>query len=113
MNKWILNLIKDFLPELLKKHLGTDNEKVNEIMADLEKQRLNAFSGFLERGGILHLFYVYSLLIINQHIIVPYISAFTKKAIYVQPIPEELTYLVMALGATILGKKYMDKRIDK
>ena len=113
MHKWILNLIKDFLPELLKKHLGTDNEKVNEIMADLEKQRLNAFSGFLERGGILHLFYVYSLLIINQHIVVPYISAFTTKAIYVQPIPEELTYLVMALGATILGKKYMDKRIDK
>jgi hypothetical protein len=113
LNKWILNLIKDFLPELLKKHLGTDNEKVNEIMADLEKQRLNAFSGFLERGGILHLFYVYSLLIINQHIAVPYISAFTEKAIYVQPIPEELTYLVMALGATILGKKYMDKRIDK
>ena len=112
MNKWILNLIKDFLPELLKKHLTSD-EKVNEIMADLEKQRLNAFSGFLERSGILHLFYVYSLLIINQHIIVPYISAFTKKAIYVQPIPEELTYLVMALGATILGKKYMDKRIDK
>lgn len=106
-------MIKDFLPELLKKHLGTDNEKVNEIMADLEKQRLNAFSGFLERGGILHLFYVYSLLIINQHIAVPYISALTKKAIYVQPIPEELTYLVMALGATILGKKYMDKKIDK
>ena len=111
-SKYILNIIKNFLPELLKKHLS-DDSKVNEIMADLEKQRLNAFSGLLERGGILHLFYVYSILIINQHIIVPYISAFTGKAIYVQPIPEELTYLVMALGATILGKKYMDKRIDK
>lgn len=111
-SKYILDILKNILPDLLKKHLVGD-EKVTEIMADLEKQRLNAFSGFLERGGILHLFYVYSLLIINQHIVVPYISAFTKKAIYVQPIPEELTYLVMALGATILGKKYMDKRIDK
>ncbi|MCF2625258.1 hypothetical protein I6E17_03565 [Fusobacterium perfoetens] len=111
-SKYILNIIKNFLPELLKKHLSDDG-KVNEIMADLEKQRLNAFSGLIERGGILHLFYVYSILIINQHIIVPYFSAFTGKAIYVQPIPEELTYLVMALGATILGKKYMDKKIDK
>lgn len=109
-SKYILNIIRNILPELLKKHL-TDDSKVDEIMADLEKQRLNAFSGILERGGILHLFYVYSILIINQHIIVPYLSAFTGKTIYVQPIPEELTYLVMALGATILGKKYMDKKI--
>ena len=112
MNKWILNLIKDFLPELLKKHLESD-EKINEIMADLEKQRLNAFSGFLERGGILHLFYIYSLLIINQHIIVPYITAFTGKAIYVQPVPEELTYLVLGLGSVILGKKHLDKKGGK
>ena len=57
MNKWVFNLVRDFLPELLKKHLG-DDEKVNEIMADVEKQRVAAFSGLLERGGILHLFYI-------------------------------------------------------
>lgn len=112
LNKWVFNLVRDFLPELLKKHLG-DDEKVNEIMADVEKQRVAAFSGLLERGGILHLFYIYSLLIVNQHIIVPYITAFSGKAIYVQPIPEELTYLVLGLGSVILGKKHLDKRGGK
>lgn len=106
--KWVLNLVKTFLPDLLKRHL--DKDKVDEIMADVEKQRINAFSGILERGGILHLFYVYSLLIINQHIVVPYITAFTGKMIYVQPVPEELTYLVLGLGSVILGKKHLDKK---
>lgn len=106
--KWVLNLVKTFLPDLLKRHL--DKDKIDEIMADVEKQRINAFSGILERGGILHLFYVYSLLIINQHIIVPYITAFTGKMIYVQPVPEELTYLVLGLGSVILGKKHLDKK---
>lgn len=109
MNKWVFNLLRDYLPDVLKKHLG-DNQKVNEIMADIEKQRLVAFSGILERGGILHLFYVYSLLVINQHIIVPYLTAFTGKMIYVQPVPEELTYLVLGLGSIILGKKHLDKK---
>lgn len=109
MNKWVFNILRDYLPDVLKKHLG-DNQKVNEIMADLEKQRMSAFSVMLERGGILHLFYVYSLLIINQHIFVPYLIAFTGKAIYVQPIPEELTYLVLGLGSVILGKKHLDKK---
>lgn len=110
MNKWVLNLVKHFLPDLLKKHLGDNDEKISEIMADVEKQRMSAFSGFLERGGILHLFYVYSLLIINQHIFVPYLTAFTGKLIYVQPVPEELTYLVLGLGSVILGKKHLDKK---
>lgn len=109
MNKWVFNILRDYLPDVLKKHLG-DNQKVNEIMADLEKQRMSAFSGMLERGGILHLFYVYSLLIINQHIFVPYLTAFSGKAIYVQPVPEELTYLVLGLGSVILGKKHLDKK---
>lgn len=109
MQKWVFNLLKDYLPDVLKKHLG-DDEKVNEIMADLEKQRMSAFSVMLERGGILHLFYVYSLLVVNQHIIVPYLTAFSGKAIYVQPIPEELTYLVLGLGSVILGKKHLDKK---
>ena len=108
MHKWVLNLIKTILPELLQKHL--DKDKVDEIMADLEKARINAFSGILERGGILHLFYVYSALIVNQHIIAPYITAFTGKQIYVLPIPEELTYLVFGLGSVILGKKHLDKK---
>lgn len=109
MQKWVFSLLKDYLPDVLKKHLG-DDEKVNEIMADLEKQRMSAFSVMLERGGILHLFYVYSLLVVNQHIIVPYLTAFSGKAIYVQPIPEELTYLVLGLGSVILGKKHLDKK---
>lgn len=109
-SKYILDIIKNILPDLLKKHLVGD-EKVTEIMADLEKQRLNAFSTLLERGGISHLFYIYSLLLINNHILVPYITAFTGIKIYALPVPEELTYLVGALGATILGKKVMDKKI--
>lgn len=109
MSKYILYLIKRFLPELLQRHL--DKTKVDEIMADVEKTKINAFSGIIERGGILHLFYVYSALIINQHIVVPYITAFSGKQIYVLPIPEELTYLVLALGGMILGKKHMDKKI--
>lgn len=109
MSNFILGLIKRFLPELLQRHL--DKGKVDEIMADIEKTKINAFSGIIERGGILHLFYVYSALIINQHIVAPYITAFTGKQIYVLPIPEELTYLVLALGGMILGKKHMDKKI--
>lgn len=109
-SKYILDILKNILPDLLKKHLVGD-EKVTEIMADLEKQRLNAFSTLLERGGISHLFYIYSLLLINNHILVPYITAFTGTKIYALPVPEELTYLVGALGATILGKKVMDKKI--
>lgn len=109
MHKWVFSMVKQFLPELLKKHIG-DDAKITEIMADVEKQRLVAFSGILERGGILHLFYVYSLLIINQHIIVPYLTAFTGKRIFVQPVPEELTYLVLGLGSVILGKKHLDKK---
>lgn len=109
MSNFILGLIKKFLPELLQRHL--DKGKVDEIMADVEKTKINAFSGVIERGGILHLFYVYSFLVINQHIIAPYLTAFTRKPIYVLPIPEELTYLVLALGGMILGKKHMDKRI--
>lgn len=109
MSNFILGLIKRFLPELLQRHL--DKGKVDEIMADVEKTKINAFSGIIERGGILHLFYVYSALIINQHIVAPYITAFTGKQIYVLPIPEELTYLVLALGGMILGKKHMDKKI--
>lgn len=109
-SKYILDILKNILPDLLKKHLVGD-EKVTEIMADLEKQRLNAFSTLLERGGISHLFYIYSLLLINNHILVPYITAFTGIKIYALPVPEELTYLVGALGATILGKKVMDKKI--
>lgn len=112
MNKWVLGLIKEFLPDFLKKHI-TDDNKINEIMSDLEKQRVTAFSGLLERGGILHLFYVYSILVINQHIIVPYLTAFTGKMIYVQPVPEELTYLVLGLGSVILGKKHLDKKQNK
>lgn len=108
MHKWVLNLIKQVLPEILQRHL--DPTKADEIMADVEKTRVNAFSGMLERGGILHLFYVYSLLVINQHIVVPYITAFTGKQIYVQPVPEELTYLVLGLGSVILGKKHLDKK---
>ena len=108
MHKWVLKLIKTILPELLQKHL--DKAKIDEIMADLEKARINAFGGIIERGGILHLFYVYSLLILNQHIIAPYITAFTGKQIYVLPVPEELTYLVLGLGSVILGKKHLDKR---
>ena len=108
--KFILNKLKDWLPLLLRKHIE-DEEKITEIMADLEKERLNAFSGILERAGISHLFYVYSLLVINNYIIVPYLTAFTGKLIYVQPIPEELTYLIGALGATIPGKKHFDKKI--
>lgn len=109
MHKWVFSMVKQFLPELLKKHIG-DDAKITEIMTDVEKQRLVAFSGILERGGILHLFYVYSLLIVNQHIIVPYLTAFTGKMIYVQPVPEELTYLVLGLGSVILGKKHLDKK---
>lgn len=108
MYKWVLNQLKSVLPEILQRHL--DPAKTQEIMADLEKTRLNAFSGILERGGILHLFYVYSALIINQHILVPYISAFTGKQIFVHEVPEELTYLIFALGSVVLGKKHLDKK---
>lgn len=109
MSKFILGLVKQFLPELLQRHL--DKDKVDEIMADVEKTRINAFSGMLERGGILHLFYVYSMLVINQYILVPYITAFTGKQIYVTPLPDELSYLVLGLGSVILGKKHMDKKV--
>lgn len=109
MSKFILGLVKQFLPELLQRHL--DKDKVDEIMADVEKTRINAFSGMLERGGILHLFYVYSILVINQYILVPYITAFTGKQIYVTPLPDELSYLVLGLGSVILGKKHMDKKV--
>ena len=108
--KFILNKLKDWLPSLLRKHIQ-DEGKITEIMADLEKERLSAFSGIIERGGISHLFYMYSLLLVNNHILVPYITAFTGIRIYALPIPEELTYLVGALGATILGKKHLDKKI--
>lgn len=109
--KFILNKLKDWLPLLLRKHIQ-DEGKITEIMADLEKERLSAFSGIIERGGISHLFYMYSLLLVNNHILVPYITAFTGKQIYVLPIPEELTYLIMALGGMILGKKVVDKKIS-
>lgn len=108
MSKYILNIIKQILPEILQRHF--DKDKVDEVMADVEKTRINAFSGLLERGGILHLFYVYSLLVINQYILVPYITAFTGKEIYITPLPEELSYLVLGLGSVILGKKHLDKR---
>lgn len=109
--KFILNKLKDWLPLLLRKHIQ-DEGKITEIMADLEKERLSSFSGIIERGGISHLFYMYSLLLVNNHILVPYITAFTGKQIYVLPIPEELTYLIMALGGMILGKKVVDKKIS-
>ena len=51
MHKWVFSMVKQFLPELLKKHIG-DDAKITEIMADVEKQRISAFSGLLERGGI-------------------------------------------------------------
>ena len=113
IRKGAFDSIKEYVRNLGGEIPSDLDEKVNEIMADVEKQRVAAFSGLLERGGILHLFYIYSLLIVNQHIIVPYITAFSGKAIYVQPVPEELTYLVLGLGSVILGKKHLDKRGGK
>lgn len=111
LQKTVLNIVSNFLPDILKKYLQP--EQVDQVMADVEKQRLQVFSSLLERGGILHLFYVYSLLVIFHHIITPYISAFFGVQIYSLPIPGELTALVGSLGAVILGKKHFDKKIDK
>ena len=57
--KWVWDTLKTILADLLGHHV--DPEKQAEIMADVEKHRLNAFSGMVERGGILHLFYVYCI----------------------------------------------------
>lgn len=107
--KAVLNIVSNFLPDILKKYLQPD--EVNKIMADVEKQRLQVFSSLLEKGGILHLFYVYSILVIFHHIITPYLSTFMGVQIYSLPIPTELTALVGSLGAVILGKKHLDKKI--
>lgn len=109
LKKTVLNIVGNFLPDILKKYLQP--EQVNQVMADLEKEKLQVFSSLLEKGGILHLFYVYSLLTIFHHIITPYISAFTGIQIYSLPIPGELTALVGSLGAVILGKKHFDKKL--
>lgn len=107
--KTVLNIVSNFLPDILKKYLKSD--EVDKVMADVEKQRLQVFSSLLERGGILHLFYVYSILVIFRHIITPYLSAFMGVEIYSLPIPGELTALIGSLGAVILGKKHLDKKI--
>lgn len=107
--KTVLNIVSNFLPDILKRYLQPD--EVNKIMADVEKQRLQVFSSLLEKGGILHLFYVYSILVIFRHIITPYMSAFMGVEIYSLPIPGELTALIGSLGAVILGKKHLDKKI--
>lgn len=109
LQKTVLNIVSNFLPDILKKYLQP--EQVDQVMADVEKQRLQVFSSLLEKGGILHLFYVYSILVIFHHIITPYLSAFTGVQIYSLPIPGELTALVGSLGAVILGKKHLDKKI--
>ncbi len=107
--KAVLNAVSSFLPNILNKYLKP--EEVDKIMADVEKQRLQVFSSLLEKGGILHLFYVYSFLTIFHHIITPYISAFTGVQIYSLPVPTELTALIGSLGAVILGKKHLDKKL--
>lgn len=107
--KTVLNIVSNFLPDILKKYVKPD--EVDKVMAEVEKEKLKVFSSLLERGGILHLFYVYSFLIIFHHIITPYISAFTGVQIYSLPIPTELTALVGSLGAVILGKKHFDKKL--
>lgn len=107
--KAVLNAVSNFLPNILNKYLKP--EEADKIMADVEKQRLQVFSSLLERGGILHLFYVYSILVIFRHIITPYLSAFMGVEIYSLPIPGELTALIGSLGAVILGKKHLDKKI--
>ncbi|HJH06118.1 MAG TPA: hypothetical protein K8V87_00300 [Fusobacterium ulcerans] len=107
--KTVLNVISSFLPDILRKYLQP--EEVDQIMADVEKERLQVFSKFLERGGILHLFYVYSILVIFHHIITPYLTAFMEVEIYSLPIPGELTALIGSLGAVILGKKHLDKKL--
>lgn len=107
--KTVLNIVSNFLPDILKKYVKPD--EVDKVMAEVEKEKLKVFSSLLERGGILHLFYVYSILVIFHHIVTPYISAFTGIQIYSLPIPGELTALVGSLGAVILGKKHLDKKI--
>lgn len=107
--KAVLNAVSSFLPNILNKYLKP--EEADKIMADVEKQRLQVFSSLLEKGGILHLFYVYSFLTIFHHIITPYISAFTGVQIYSLPVPAELTALIGSLGAVILGKKHLDKKL--
>lgn len=109
LQKTVLNIVSNFLPDILKRYLQPD--EVNKIMADVEKQRLQVFSSLLEKGGILHLFYVYSLLTIFHHIVTPYLSAFAGVQIYSLPVPTELTALIGSLGAVILGKKHLDKKI--
>lgn len=109
LKKIVTNAVSSFLPNILKKYLQP--EEVEKIMADVEKERLNVFSSIIEKGGILHLFYVYSILVIFHHIITPYLSAFMGIQIYSLPIPTELTALVGSLGAVILGKKHFDKKI--
>lgn len=109
LQKTVLNVVSNFLPDILKKYIKPD--EVDQVMADLEKEKLKVFSGMLERGGILHLFYVYSILVIFRHIITPYLSAFMGVEIYSLPIPGELTALIGSLGAVILGKKHLDKKI--
>lgn len=107
--KAVLNAVSSFLPNILNKYLQP--EETDKIMADLEKQKLQVFSSLLEKGGILHLFYVYSFLTIFHHIITPYISAFTGVQIYSLPVPTELTALIGSLGTVILGKKHLDKKL--
>lgn len=107
--KAVLNAVSSFLPNILNKYLQP--EETDKIMADLEKQKLQVFSSLLEKGGILHLFYVYSFLTIFHHIITPYISAFTGVQIYSLSVPTELTALIGSLGAVILGKKHLDKKL--
>ena len=109
LKKIVSNAVSSFLPDILKKYLQPD--EVNKIMADVEKQKLQVFSSIIEKGGILHLFYVYSILVIFHHIITPYLSAFMGIEIYSLPIPGELTALIGSLGAVILGKKHLDKKI--
>ena len=104
--KTVLNAVSSFLPDILKRYLQP--EEIDQIMAEVEKERLQVFSKILERGGILHLFYVYSILVIFHHIITPYLSAFMGVEIYSLPIPGEL---IGSLGAVILGKKHLDKKL--
>ncbi|WP_306583837.1 hypothetical protein [Fusobacterium ulcerans] len=109
LKKIVTNAVSSFLPNILKKYLQP--EEVEKIMAEVEKEKLKVFSSMLERGGILHLFYVYSILVIFHHIITPYLTAFMGVEIYSLPIPGELTALIGSLGAVILGKKHLDKKI--
>ena len=47
LQKTVLNIVSNFLPDILKKYLQP--EQVDQVMADVEKQRLQVFSSLLEK----------------------------------------------------------------